>query len=157
MVTCLSNLVCLSAFILAFFWPVWAWAPITVADAILVYVLFGAKKVKWDYLPELSPTANQMLQQYGHFYAMPFAGSEYSSASSVMQLAGVVVGVVGAFKAFWWGIAIAALNYLVMGGIAVAYNPTHFLRDPTQKAAHDEIIAFLSCNLHERARTYKEL
>lgn len=118
MIQGIMTLVCLAAFGWAFFSPTWAWLPIGIADAFLLYVLRGAKQVRWKHIPELSATANQMREQYGHFYTMPFAASDYSASASTLQFAGIAVAIVGAFKGFWWGLGIGALNYFVMGGTA---------------------------------------
>ncbi|SRR5258706_11703826 len=143
MVHALVTIFCLVAFVAAFFFPFWAWVPIGLADGYLLYVLGGAKRMKWKYIPELSRAANEMLQRYGHFYTMPFAGTDFSSSASGLQIAGIAVDVVCAFKGFWWGLGLAVLNYLVMGPVSVSFNPTHFLKDPSKKNAHDEVIAHI--------------
>jgi len=63
-------LICLAAVITEFFSVLWGWVILAIPSTILLLTLFGVKQKKWQYIPELSETANQMLQKFGHFYAM---------------------------------------------------------------------------------------
>jgi hypothetical protein len=74
MVQMLAVLVGLASVGISFFSPPWAWAPLLVAAAALLLTLFGAKRQRWRQIDELSPQANAMLQRFGHYYSMPFAG-----------------------------------------------------------------------------------
>jgi hypothetical protein len=59
------------------------------------------------------------------------------------MFAGVVIAVIGAFKGLWWGLAIAAANWVVMGFLSRAFNPTNFIVDPLECLAHEEVISFI--------------
>ena len=140
----LAIVISLGSITWAFFSPMWAWSPLLVAAVYLLVNLFGVKKWKWHYVEELSPSANQMIQKFGHYYAMPLADRDLSSAASTIQLSGCAVGIIGAAKGFWWGLAIATVFYLSVHVIAVYFNPTLFLKDPEMKNAHDEVISWLT-------------
>lgn len=141
----IAILVSIGAFIWSFFQPVWAWAPLVMAALILLIVLLSLKLKEWRYVEELSPGANEMLQKFGHFYSMPFAGRDFSGACSTIQFGAVAVGVVGAFSGFWWGLGIAALFWFVLGPAAMAFNPTNFIQNqPGMLAAHEEVIEWVT-------------
>lgn len=127
----------------AFYSPIWAWSPLICFIAFLLFMLFGVKKKKWRYVDTLSPDANQMLQRFGHYYAMPFAGRDFSGAASTIQFAGVAVGIVGALNNFYWGLGAAVVGWLSLGAIAVAFNPSNFIRGTDLEAAHNEVIAWM--------------
>ena len=140
----LVILICLAAVITEFFSVLWGWVILAVPTAFLLFTLFGVKQKKWQYIPELSETANQMLQKFGHYYAMPFAGRDFSASASTVMFAGAAVAIIGAFKGFWWGIGIGVINYILMGFVSRAFNPTNFLADPLEQMGHEEIIAWIT-------------
>lgn len=84
-----------------------------------------------------------MLKKFGHFYVMPYAAKDFSQSASIFQLVSVVIGFIGVFKGFYWGLGIAAFIYISMALMARAFNPTHFLLDENEKIAHKEIIQYL--------------
>ena len=137
--------VSVGAFIWSFFQPIWAWLPLIAAAMGLLSVLAGVRLKKWRYVEELSPSANEVLQKFGHFYSMPFAGRDFSGACSTIQFGAVGVGIVGAFGGFWWGIGIAVSFWFVLGPAAMAFNPTNFIQNqPDILAAHEEIIEWVA-------------
>ena len=142
MVQFITILICVVSICWSFFSATWAWLPIGILDAFLLYAFLGAKQVKVNSVPELSSLANQLLRQYGHFYVMPFASRDYSSSASTIQLSSIIIAIVGLFKGFWWALGIGALNYFLMGAVSAYLNPIHFLRDPHQIKAHEEIISY---------------
>ena len=141
----------LGAPIWSFFDPRWAWAPLIVVAALLGLVLASVKSQKWQYIPELSPQANELFQRFGHFYTRPFAGRDFSGACSTLQFGAVAVAVVGLFKGFWWGAGIAAAFWFGVGPMAMAFNPTNFLADPVLRTAHQEIIDWITARSRERS------
>lgn len=146
----LAILLALGALVWAFFDPLWAWAPLVVCAALLALVLAGVKRQKWQYVAELSPPANEMLQRFGHFYARPFAGRDFSGACSTLQFGAIAVAVVGLFNGFWWSIAIAAVFWFGLGPMAMMFNPTNFLTDPMLRMAHEEVAAWIKARGEER-------
>ena len=105
----------LVAIVTAFFSALWAWVVLAVPIALLLVTFMGLKQKRWKHIPELSEAANAMLQKYGHYYTMPFAGRDFSASSSTLMFAGAAIAVIGAFKGFWWGLVVALANWLVMG------------------------------------------
>jgi len=125
------------------FFVLWGWIILGFPIVFLLVVLISVKVKRWRYIPELSDRANKLLQKYGHYYTMPFAGRDFSASASTLMFAGVFVSIIGALKGFWWGFLIAAMNWFVMGIVAKMFNPTVFLVDPLDKAAHEEIITYI--------------
>ena len=141
----------LVAIVTAFFSALWAWVVLAVPIALLLVTFMGLKQKRWKHIPELSEAANAMLQKYGHYYTMPFAGRDFSASSSTLMFAGAAIAVIGAFKGFWWGLVVALANWLVMGLLSKAFNPTSFIADPLERLAHEEVISFIMAN--QKAKT----
>lgn len=144
MIQLIVILFCVASGIVAFFSVTLGWIILWIPTAFLLIRLFGVKQKKWQYIPELSETANQMLQKFGNYYAMPFAGRDFSACANTLMFAGAAVAIIGVFKGFWWGIAIGIVNWFVMGMVSRAFNPANFLVDPTEKMAHKEIISYIT-------------
>lgn len=125
--------------------PEWGWLAIGLVDAFIVLTSWSAKRrYRFKYVEELSPEANAMLQRYGHYFAMPFASRDFSASAATSQFAGVALGIISAISAFWWGLALAAVNWFFMGGVAVGLSPAALIAsDPAARIAHDEVVAFL--------------
>ena len=140
----LVILICLAAVIIELFSVLWGWLILGLPSAFLLITLFGLKQKKWQHIPELSDTANQMLQKFGHYYAMPFAGRDFSACASTLMFGGAIIAIIGAFKGFWWGIGIGVINWLLMGVVSKAFNPTNFLVDPLEQMGHGEIIEYIT-------------
>jgi hypothetical protein len=143
MLQILAILLSLAAAAWAFFDPVFAWIPIGVACATLLFVWTGVRGTEWEYVPELSARANDLLRKFGHYYLMPFTGRDFGSAASTLQFSGAPVGIIGAINDFWWGLALAGLLFVTLGPAAMAFNPSVFLREPDDHLAHAEIIAWM--------------
>ncbi len=143
MIQLLTILFCLAALVVEFFSVFWGWVILALPAVFLLITFFGVRGKKWEYIPELSDDANRMLQKFGHYYAMPFAGKDFSASASTVQFAAVAIGLIGVFKGFWWGIAIVAINWFLMAFLSRAFNPSNFLVDQNEYFAHDEIISYM--------------
>jgi len=130
--------------VLAFTATPWAHAPLAAVTVLLYMVFIGVRGRRYGPVPELSPKANEMLSKFGHFYAMPFAGRDVSIASSGVALTAIVVGIISAFKGFWWGLGIGIIIYLVVAPLGRQFNPGNFLTNDAERAAHDEIVKYIS-------------
>jgi len=128
----------------------WGWIILAVP---FVYLLSQAFLVKfthrWKHIPELSTEANRLFQKYGHYYAMPFAGRDFSSASSAVGLTGMVISIIGIFFQFWWGILPGLISFWVGNRLGRFYNPSMFLKllSDSEKQAHEETMFFLRKNI----------
>lgn len=142
------TVVVLGAVVAAFFSPAAAWGILILPVCFVLLMAASVKGQKWKNVPELSSTANALLQRHGHFYAMPHASRNFSSASSGIQFAAAAIAIIGAVRGTWWGILLAAVLWFVMAAVARKLNPTVFLEDPAadpaERAAHNEIIEFIS-------------
>ncbi len=143
MVNIISTAFCIAAIITAFFSATWAWALIAPPALFLIFTLRALKKKRWKHIPELSEPANLMIQKFGHYYLHPRAGGDFSASCSALMITGILIAIIGAIKGFWWGIALAVTNYVVMGPMARAFNPANFLSDPVERLAHNEVISFV--------------
>lgn len=139
----LVIVICLVALITEFFSVLWGWVVLALSAIFLLVTLLGVKQKKLEYIPELSNDANRMLQKFGHYYTMPFAGRDFSASASTVMFAGVAIAIIGIFKGFWWGIGIAVVNWFLMAFISRAFNPSNFLVDHSERMAHDEIISYI--------------
>ena len=61
-----------------------------------------------------------------------------------LMFSGAAIGIISAFKGFWWGIGIGILNWFLMGFVSRAFNPTNFLVDPLEQMGHEEIIEWIT-------------
>ncbi len=132
--------------------PAWAWIPIILVDLVIYIQLWAAKqKYRFNYIPDLSPEANDLLQRYGHYFAMPFASKDFSASAATSQFAGIIIAVIGLFRSFWWAIGLAAANWFVMGFVAVSLSPVSLLaKSPALQIAHDEIVEYINSQRNQK-------
>lgn len=140
----LVILISLTAVIVLLFSLLWGWLILAVPAGFLLISLVVEKMKRWPKVPELSEAANRMLEEFGHYYAMPFAGRDFSSSASTLMFAGGALGIVSVLEGFWWGIGLGILNWFVMGYVARAFNPSVFLRTAEELAAHEEVINWIT-------------
>lgn len=94
--------------------------------------------------------ANEMFKKFGRFYTMPFARRDFSSSASGIVIAGWILAVIGLFHGFKWGIAFGLAIWIIMGLVARGCNPSEFLIDDDERAAHNEIISFIQQKKKEK-------
>lgn len=148
----LSLLVLIVGAILPFFVkPYWGWVPLALLDFIIIASFWAARsKYRFRSMSELSTDANFLLQKYGHYFAMPFGSKDFSAASATSQFGGMVIAIICAFKGFWGGIALAVVNWAMMGTVAVSLSPLALLdKRPELRLAHDEVVEFLNAKRQE--------
>jgi hypothetical protein len=133
----------LTAIVTAFFSPIAAWTIIGFGGGFLLLILIGAKSKKQQYQSGLSPKANDMINKFGHYYAMPFASSAFSAAASALVMAGWVIAIIGAFKGFWIGFVLMIVNQFLCGWLSRSFNPTKFLVDEDERLAHLEVTEWM--------------
>ncbi len=132
--------------------PVWGWMPIFLVDLVICIQLWAVKqKYRFNYIPDLSPEANELLQSYGHYFAMPFASKDLSASAATSQFAGIVIAIIGLFKSFWWAIALAAGNWFLMGFVAVSLSPVSLLaKSPALQIVHDQIVEYITSQRNQK-------
>ncbi len=144
MIQMIVILICLAAIGTELYSVLWGWVILAVPAVFLIVTLSVVKLKKWQHIPELSKTANQLLQKFGHYYVMPVAGQDVSASASTLMLASAAIAIISAVRGFWWGIGLGAINFIVMGLISRAFNPSRFLADPRGQKAHEEIIEWIT-------------
>ena len=139
-------LFCLASIIVCFFSTIWGWIILAVPFVYLLCQAFLVKFIyRWRHIPELSTEGNRLFQKHGHYYTMPFAGRDFSTASSVVGLTGIIISIIGLFFHFWWGILIGLVSLVACNYLGRFYNPSMFLEllSDSDKQAHEEIMSFL--------------
>lgn len=126
--------------------PKWSWVLIGVVDLIIVSQFWVARqKYRFKYVPELSSEANDLLKQFGHYFAMPFASKDFSASAATSQFAGIILAVVSGFMRFWWAIAFAVLNWFLMGFVASSLSPASLLdRRSDLDIVHDQVFEYVN-------------
>ena len=141
--------------------PIWGWIPIAIVDFIIGISLLVAKQnYRFKHIPDLSPEANDLLQHYGHYYAMPANCKDLSGSTTISAFTGIIIAVIGIFKGFWWGIALAIGNWFLMGFIGTRLTPFHWINSPSLKTAHDEICKYIvnrNIDVNAKDRNKKKL
>jgi hypothetical protein len=143
MITVLSVLVALTGIVVSVWSTELGWGLLLFAEAWVLARLFVARQTRWARVPQLSERANQVLQEYGYFYAEPLAARDYNSASRGLLWASCVLGAIAACKNEWWVIAAALANVAVMHYAALAFDPTRRIGGSVETAAHEEVVGFL--------------
>jgi hypothetical protein len=121
----------------------WAQIPLAIVTGLFYLLFIGMRGRRYGPVRELSPKANEMLRKFGHFYALPFAGRSLSGAASSIALGAAVVGIISAFRGFWWGLLIGIVIYLLASPLGRQFNPSGFLTDDAERSAHDEIVKYI--------------
>lgn len=129
------------------FWSIqWAW----IALIILItgnYALWAALrlggKYRFTHVAELSPKANELLVKFGHYYKRPYAGWDASSAASAVSITAIGVALVSAFRANWFWLLAGMVGYYLMANIARQFNPSRFMLNDEERAAHREILDWI--------------
>ena len=150
----ITIIMALVSIILCFiFHPIWGWMPIAIVDFIIGFLLLAAKQnYRFKHIPDLSPEANDLLQHYGHYYAMPANCKDLSGSAVISEYTGVIIAIIGIFKGFWWGIALAIGNWFLVGFIDVSLVPWHWINFPSRKKIHNEICKYIVKNIDTNAK-----
>ncbi len=136
-VTCVGG----ASVLVAWYSPFWGWVAIGLPSFVLLVILWLKKRTRYRPLCELSPQATLMVRKFGHAYVSPEVARDLSLAASTLMCAGLLIGLVGFFHAFWRGIFLALANGMFMGWAARSFDPQHFLVNDRERAAHAEILA----------------
>lgn len=143
----ISTIVMIVAIILTFFVrPILSWVPVAILDIfIIVQFLLVRQRFRFDHVSTLSPEANHLLRKFGHYFAMPFGSKDFSGSAATSQFGGIIIAIICSFKGFWWAIAFAIGNWIVMGFVASSLSPASLLAKRTDlQVAHDEVVEFIN-------------
>ena len=143
----IATLIALGAVILSFFSTVATWSVLAVAAAAFWLLLLAIRRKQYPHIDDLSDDANALIQRYGHFYFMPFAGSDCSGGCSAICLASIIAVVVSCIRGDWWSLAVGAAVYCATAFAARGFNPTNFL-SPRERVAHEEIVVWLQSRMN---------
>lgn len=124
--------------------PLWGWLILSVPAIALLITIVSFKLQRWEEIPELSKEANALLKKYGHFYRWTFLARDFSHCASVLDVAGIIVAVIGLFHSFWWGIAFAVINIYLMTLAARQFDPTFAMQMGLEnKQTIEEVMSFV--------------
>lgn len=132
-----------SAFVLAFWFPLFAWIPLFVPELYLLRVFSTLRTLEVRTIPEVSARANELLAKHPGYYWQPWAGRDCRQAASLAGLLGLAIGIVGVVKGSWTSLGLALVNLAAMMVMAPRFDPSGYLT-PEYAAAHDELVAHLS-------------
>ena len=141
-----TTVLCLTAIVVAFWTPVVSWCILALPLAgffFMLFALYAERSEQLQYVPELSPKANEMLRKFSHYYSRPFGGRSVSASASAIHLSSIAVVIIGCIKGFWWGIAVCVVVWGLAGFIARQFNPVNFLLDDDERMAHDEVASWI--------------
>lgn len=139
----ITQIISLIAIIAALFSPVLGWVILAVPASALLITLVSFKMQKWQTIPELSAEGNILFKKYGHFFRWTFLARECGHCASVVDIAGIVIGVIGLFHSFWWGIAFALADLYLMTLAARQFDPTFGLELGLQnRHTVEEVMSF---------------
>lgn len=153
MIQIVTIFIAVVSLILSFIvYPLWAWIPIVLVDIVICIQMLAVKqKYRFNYIPGLSPEANDLLRRYGHYFAMPLASKDFSASSATIQFSGIAIAIIGLFRGFWWAIALAAGNWFLMGFVAVSLSPLSLLaKSPALQIVHDEVVEYITSQQNQK-------
>lgn len=137
------QLLCaIGGIVAAFYNPILGFVITSVPVVVLLLTWLWGKAIPApEYIPELSPLANDIHKRFRAYFVAPLAGRNCSGAASGIMLSLIPVTIISCFRGFWWGIAIGAVLLLIVAPFQRAFNPTNFLTED-EKTAFDELLDF---------------
>lgn len=133
-------LLCISAVVVAFFSRPVAWGILLLPIAHLFVTAFATGSAKLAHIPELSGNANVMLRSWHHYYLHPC----FCTAARAVGFSAPAVAIIGCFYGFYLGLPLGVAICLLTLYLAPVFNPTSALRNPIDRQAHEEVIAFIN-------------
>ncbi|HEY5768839.1 MAG TPA: hypothetical protein VIS71_03245 [Terrimicrobium sp.] len=133
-------LLCVSAVVIAFFSPAIAWGLLLLPIAHLLVTAFAAGSASLRNVPELSAKANAMMRRWHHYYFRAC----FCTAARAVGFAAPAVAIIGCFHGLYLGLPLGFGICLLTFYLAPVFNPTSALRNPIDRQAHEEVIAFIN-------------
>jgi hypothetical protein len=127
-----------------FYGPGVGWGCVwTVALFLSTSVKYHKNKYK-NFELEVNPEAKKLFNQYKHYYGSIGASTAYSDAASFLQLASIILIIIGVIQGFFWGILIGIFTMFWTGYVADQYSPINRVTQGTAIwATHGEILGAL--------------
>jgi hypothetical protein len=135
-----GMLLCISAVVVAFFSRAVAWGILLLPIAHLLVTAVATGSAKLEHIRELSGNANVMLQRWHHYYLHPC----FCTAARAVGFAAPAVAIIGCFHGFYFGLPLGVGICLLTLYIAPVFDPSYALRNPIDRQAHEEVIAFIN-------------
>lgn len=146
----LTTIFCLFAIVISFFSIFWSWFIILANTAQLLIFFAEYKRRKYSYIPEISPTKNDLIKRYGHFYNKPFVCLQFAASASALAFSGIIITIINSFKDFSWFIIILGIIHLIVSGyLSMFFNPTYFLKNAYEATEHTDLINYFNGKLEE--------
>ena len=140
-------LLCISAVVIAFFSPAVAWGILLVPIAHLLITASTTRSIKLGHISELSGNANMMLRRWHHYYLHPC----FCTAARAVGFSAPAVAIIGCFSGFYLGLPLGVGICLLTLYIVPVFNPAYALRNPIDRQAHEELIAFIDNRSEDRS------
>ena len=145
MIQMINMLLCISAIIAAFFSRSIAWGILLLPFAYLLFTAFATRSAKLKHIAEFSDNGNAMLQKWHHYYLHP----ALCVACRAVGLSAAAVAIIGCFYGSYLGLAFGVAICLLTFNLAPVFDPTNSLRNPIDRQAHEEVIAFINQKLED--------
>jgi hypothetical protein len=124
--------------------PLFGWIFLAIPGGYLWWMLRRVRHLRPQQNLHLSPLGQDLVNRYGHFYAIPWAGESFGGGASILALSSLILGAVNIMQGFWWGIGLALLGGLVFGNLARNFNPTRYLSGIESEVHHEILNQVLS-------------
>lgn len=123
-------IIAIAVFVVGFFSPIVSWGLLLICDAyLLVMLLFLRSWYReypsvWALSDSMDERTRQFFLKHGFYYVFPATCEGRCTAGGYYQNVGIAIALVHAFQIAWWFIPIGIAHYLIMGLVAIEYDPT---------------------------------
>jgi hypothetical protein len=113
-----------------------AWIWIGLLDLEFIFKFLRMKRNKIFYIPELSTTANNLLNKYSYYYESPTKSRDLFTGSLSIVFPTIILTIINVFQAYYFCIILGVLNFYSMYKLSLKFEIV-FNFTPEQKNAHD--------------------
>ncbi|MFN8360456.1 MAG: hypothetical protein U0264_11130 [Candidatus Kapaibacterium sp.] len=128
-----------------------AWVICLIPTVLLCFFKYSYARFDTKYIDELSPSANQMLRKFGHFYRFPRTSYDLGRAALYQGYGVMFVVIFSLNKANWLFLIFGIANYFLMSILIHFFDPHVYLsatkENRDEVAAHEEVVEFLRYKL----------
>jgi hypothetical protein len=111
--------------------------------AYLVVNLYALLQIRGKPDPGLSEKAKNLIERYPHWYIYPNVAKDNGAAARMLAFFGIVFAVLSYAYTFLWGSIAGIIAIPVMIFVSRKVDPIRYLKDETDKKAHEEIVSFI--------------